>query len=312
MQKTLTIATRKSPLALWQAYHVRDALEQMYPGLNVQLLEMSTEGDERLDVSLTKIGGKGVFVKALEHALFDGRADLAVHSLKDVPMVLPDGLELACYLARETPSDAMVCRSDLVPWSSMASVPQGARIGTSSLRRVAQLMAIRPDLHITPVRGNLGTRLAKLDANAFDALMLATAGLKRLDLTHRIAFETRPEDVLPACGQGILGIEIRSEDAAVRQILAPLADQEATPVARCERALNRFLNGGCQVPIAAYAIREGSQLWLRALVGSADCSQVIRAEARGLVTAPEDLGVLVGQDLERQGARELLAGVGHS
>lgn len=311
MQKSLTIATRKSPLALWQAHHVQALLQQTYPGLRVELLELSTEGDERLDVSLTKIGGKGVFVKALEHALFDGRADLAVHSLKDVPMELPDGLELACYLARETPSDAMVCRADLAPWPSLTAVPQGARIGTSSLRRVAQLMAIRPDLEITPVRGNLGTRLSKLDNHAFDALMLATAGLKRLGLAHRIAFETPPEAVLPACGQGILGVEIRSDNAAVRTMLAPLADPDGALVARCERALNRFLNGGCQVPIAAYAVRDGEQLWLRALVGSADCTQVIRAEARGSVTAPEALGVLVGQDLERQGAREFLAALGH-
>lgn len=311
MQKSLTIATRKSPLALWQAYHVRDLLQQTYPGLRVELLELSTEGDERLDVSLTKIGGKGVFVKALEHALFDGRADLAVHSLKDVPMELPEGLELACYLARETPSDAMVCRAGLMPWSSLDAVPQGARIGTSSLRRVAQLRAKRPDLQITPVRGNLGTRLSKLDSNAFDALMLATAGLKRLDLAHRIAFETQPEEVLPACGQGILGLEIRSDDTALRTLLAPLGDPEGAVVARCERALNRFLNGGCQVPIAAYAIQEGDHLWLRALVGSADCTQVIRAEARGPITDPEALGILVGQDLERQGAREFLAALGH-
>jgi len=298
-------------LALWQAHHVRDALQTAHPGLDVGLLEMSTEGDERLDVSLTKIGGKGVFVKALEHALWDGRADLAVHSLKDVPMVLPEGLALACYMAREAPSDALVCRAGIEPWRTLAGIPEGARIGTSSLRRVAQLMDTRPDLEITPVRGNLGTRLAKLDGGEFDALMLATAGLKRLGLADRIAFETEASEVLPACGQGILGIEIREADSEMASLLAPLVDAQATVAARCERALNRFLNGGCQVPIAAYAVCLGNELWLRALVGSADCTQVIRAEARGVVTDPEGLGLHVGQDLERQGARAYLAELGH-
>lgn len=310
MQKTLTIATRKSPLALWQAYHVRDRLQAAYPELEIQLLEMTTQGDERLDVSLTKIGGKGVFVKELETALYDGRADLAVHSLKDVPMELPDGLELACLTARETPSDAVVCQSGRTPWRSIDDIPQGAHLGTSSLRRMAQIRAIRPDVMLSPVRGNLGTRLGKLDAGQFDALILAAAGLKRLNLGDRIAFETAPEEILPACGQGILGIEIRSDDAQTREYVSVLQDPEGELVGRCERALNRHLNGGCQVPIAAFAVREADTLWCRALVGSPDCGTLIRAEARGPVASPEALGIAVAEDLLSQGARELLAAAG--
>lgn len=306
MQNTLTIATRKSPLALWQAYHVRDRLLAAHPGLTIQLLEMTTQGDERLDVSLQKIGGKGVFVKELETALYDGRADLAVHSLKDVPMELPEGLELCCLTARETPTDAVVCRADQIPWRNFDDIPEGAHIGTSSLRRMAQIRAIRPDLQLSPIRGNLGTRLRKLDAGEFDALVLAAAGLKRLEMADRIAFETAPTEILPACGQGILGIEIRADDDATRSAVSVLKDLEGEQVGRCERALNRHLNGGCQVPIAAFAVREGGMLWLRALVGSPDCGTLLRAEGRGSVDAPEALGIAVAEDLVSQGARELL------
>ena len=310
MQKTLTIATRKSPLALWQAYHVRDRLKSAYPECSIQLLEMTTQGDERLDISLTKIGGKGVFVKELETALYDGRADLAVHSLKDVPMQLPEGLELCCLTQRETPADAVVCQGGQTPWRGFDEIPQGAHIGTSSLRRMAQIRAIRPDLKLSPIRGNLGTRLSKLDAGQFDALVLAAAGLRRLDMADRIAFETAPTEILPACGQGILGIEIRADDHETRSMVSILADQEAQQVGWCERALNRHLNGGCQVPIAAFAVREGDALWLRALVGSPDCGTLLRAEARGPVDAPEALGIAVAEELVSQGARELLAAAG--
>ena len=310
MQKSLTIATRKSPLALWQAYHVRDRLQAMHPGLTVELLEMTTQGDERLDVSLQKIGGKGVFVKELETALYDGRADLAVHSLKDVPMELPEGLELCCLTARETPFDAVITRDGLVPWASFDAIPEGAHLGTSSLRRMAQIRALRPDIKLSPVRGNLGTRLRKLDSGEFDGLVLAAAGLHRLDMTHRIAFETAPEDVLPACGQGILGIEIRTSDKETRECVMPLQDTEGARAGRCERALNRHLNGGCQVPIAAYAIEHDDQLWLRALVGSADCGTLLCAEGVGALDDPESLGVSVAEDLVTQGARELLAQAG--
>ena len=310
MQKTLTIATRKSPLALWQAFHVRDRLQASFSELTIELLEMTTQGDERLDVSLTKIGGKGVFVKELETALYDGRADLAVHSLKDVPMELPAGLILSCLTARETPTDAMVHRAETQPWAGFADIPQGAHLGTSSLRRIAQIRALRPDLKLSPIRGNLGTRLKKLDSGEFDGLVLASAGLKRLELGDRIAFETAPEEILPACGQGILGIEIREDDSATRDIVMTLQDAEGETAGRAERALNRHLNGGCQVPIAAYAIERDGQLWLRALVGSADCGMLLKAEGVGELDDAESLGIRVAEDLVSQGARELLAQAG--
>ena len=310
MQKTLTIATRKSPLALWQAYHVRDRLQGHFPELTIELLEMTTQGDERLDVSLTKIGGKGVFVKELETALYDGRADLAVHSLKDVPMELPGGLDLCCLTARETPTDAVVHRSGTQAWDGFADIPQGAHLGTSSLRRIAQIRALRPDLKLSPVRGNLGTRLKKLDSGEFNGLVLASAGLKRLELGDRIAFETAPEEILPACGQGILGIEIREDDSATRDIVMTLQDAEGETAGRAERALNRHLNGGCQVPIAAYAIERDGQLWLRALVGSADCGTLLKAEGVGELDDAETLGIRVAEDLVSQGARVLLAQAG--
>ena len=310
MQKTLTIATRKSPLALWQAYHVRDRLQARFPYRTIELLEMATMGDEQLDVSLTKIGGKGVFVKELETALYDGRADLAVHSLKDVPMELPNGLDLCCLTARETPTDAVVHRIGTTAWAGFADIPQGAHLGTSSLRRIAQIRALRPDLKLSPVRGNLGTRLKKLDSGEFDGLVLASAGLKRLGLSERIAFETTPEEILPACGQGILGIETREDDPLIQDVVATLKDAAGEIAGRAERALNRHLNGGCQVPIAAYAIERDDQLWLRALVGSADCGTLLKAEGFGKLDDVENLGIRVAEDLIAQGAKELLAQAG--
>jgi len=310
MQKILTIATRKSPLALWQAYHVRDRLQARFPYRTIELLEMATMGDEQLDVSLTKIGGKGVFVKELETALYDGRADLAVHSLKDVPMELPSGLDLCCLTARETPTDAVVHRIGTTAWAGFADIPQGAHLGTSSLRRIAQIRALRPDLKLSPVRGNLGTRLKKLDSGEFDGLVLASAGLKRLELSERIAFETTPEEILPACGQGILGIETREDDPLIQDIVATLKDAAGEIAGRAERALNRHLNGGCQVPIAAYAIERDDQLWLRALVGSADCGTLLKAEGFGKLDDVENPGIRVAEDLIAQGARELLAQAG--
>ena len=310
MQKTLTIATRKSPLALWQAHHVRDRLQARFPFRTIELLEMATMGDEQLDVSLTKIGGKGVFVKELETALYDGRADLAVHSLKDVPMELPNGLDLCCLTARETPTDAVVHRIGITAWAGFADIPQGAHLGTSSLRRIAQIRALRPDLKLSPVRGNLGTRLKKLDSGEFDGLVLASAGLKRLGLSERIAFETTPEEILPACGQGILGIETREDDPLIQDIVATLKDAAGEIAGRAERALNRHLNGGCQVPIAAYAIERDDQLWLRALVGSADCGTLLKAEGFGKLDDVENLGIRVAEDLIAQGAKELLAQAG--
>ena len=297
-------------MALWQAYNVRDRLQAHFSELTIELLEMTTQGDERLDVSLTKIGGKGVFVKELETALYDGRADLAVHSLKDVPMELPAGLNLCCLTARETPTDAMVQRAETQPWAGFADIPQGAHLGTSSLRRIAQIRALRPDLKLSPIRGNLGTRLKKLDSGEFDGLVLASAGLQRLELGDRIAFETAPEEILPACGQGILGIEIREDDSTTRDIVMTLQDPEGETAGRAERALNRHLNGGCQVPIAAYAIERDGQLWLRALVGSADCGTLLKAEGVGKLDDAENLGIRVAEDLVSQGARALLAQAG--
>ena len=307
MQKSLTIATRKSPLALWQAYHVRDRLQKNFPDVIILLLEMTTQGDERLDVSLTKIGGKGVFVKELERALYDGRADLAVHSLKDVPMELPDGLDLCCLMARDNPKDAMVHREGTPRWGGFSDIPKGSRIATSSLRRIAQIRALRPDIQLSPVRGNLGTRLRKLDSGDFDGLVLASAGLKRLELGARIAFEVSPEDILPACGQGILGIEIREDDGDTREMVMMLQDRPSELTGRAERALNKHLNGGCLAPIAAYAIQQDNQLWLRALVGSPDCGKLLRAEGTGDIANPQLLGTRVAEDLISQGARDLLS-----
>ena len=310
MQKSLTIATRKSPLALWQAYHVRDLIKKTFPDVTIRLLEMTTQGDELLDVSLQKIGGKGIFVKELERALYDGRADLAVHSLKDVPMKLPDGLDLCCLMARENPKDAIVHRDGTYRWGGFSDIPQGSRIATSSLRRIAQIRALRPDIQLSPVRGNIGTRLRKLDSGDFDGLVLASAGLKRLELDNRIAFETSPEDILPACGQGILGIEIREDDEDTRAIAMMLQDRSSEVTGRTERALNKHLNGGCQAPIAAYAIQQDNQLWLRALVGSPDCGKLLRAEGTGNINNPQLLGTRVAEDLIAQGARQLLSKTG--
>ena len=307
MQKSLTIATRKSPLALWQAHHVRERLQNFFPDVIILLLEMTTQGDERLDVSLTKIGGKGVFVKELERALYDRRADLAVHSLKDVPMELPDGLDLCCLMARDNPKDAMVHREGTSCWGGFSDIPQGSRIATSSLRRIAQIRALRPDIQLSPVRGNLGTRLKKLDSGDFDGLVLASAGLKRLELGARIAFEASPEDILPACGQGILGIEIREDDRDTREMVMMLQDMSSESTGRTERALNKHLNGGCLAPIAAYAIQKNNQLWLRALVGSPDCGKLLRAEGIGDIANPQLLGTRVAEDLISQGARDLLS-----
>lgn len=309
MQKTLTIATRKSPLALWQANYAKNQLEKAHPDVKVELLRVTTEGDERLGESLTKIGGKGLFVKELETALFDYRADLAVHSLKDVPMELPVGLELVFLTARDTPTDVVVCRANQIPWTCFADIPPHAHLGTSSLRRIVQLKSIRADLKFSPIRGNLGTRLRKLDNGEFDGLVLAYAGLKRLQLCERISFEIKPEEVLPACGQGILGIEIRSDDDDARNLVKVLRDDKGERAGRCERALNRYLNGGCQLPIAAYATEEGGELWLRAMVGSPNYGTLLYGEALGPISEPENLGIKVAKLLVAKGAKKLLSEV---
>lgn len=305
--QTLRIATRKSLLALWQAEHVRDRLLALHPGLTVELVAMATRGDKILDTPLAKVGGKGLFVKELEEAMLDGRADIAVHSMKDVPMHFPEGLGLSVILAGAEATDAFVSND----YASFDALPEGARIGTSSLRRGLQVSEARPDLQILTLRGNVQTRLGKLDAGEFEAIILATSGLRRLGLGARITQEMSPEISLPACGQGALGIECRTDDPGLLELLAPLDHAETATRVRAERAMNTRLEGGCQVPIAGHALLEGGgrTLWLRGLVGNPDGSQVLRAEGRGSASEPEALGVRVAEDLLDQGAGEILAQV---
>ncbi len=306
--RTLRIATRESLLALWQAEYIKARLEACHPGLQVELLGMTTRGDQLLDSPLSKIGGKALFVKELEQALLDGRADIAVHSMKDVPMEFPEGLGLAIICEREDPRDAFVSNH----YADVEALPQGARVGTSSLRRECQLRARRPDLQISSLRGNVQTRLRKLDDGEFDAIILASAGLIRLELQQRIASFMNVEDSLPACGQGAVGVETRLEDNWVRELLAPLHDADSAAKVMAERAMNTRLQGGCQVPIAGYAITDDSRddhLWLRALVGEPDGSRVLRAELSAPAADPEALGVAVAEALLAQGAGDILAAV---
>ena len=295
---SITIATRESPLALWQAYFVEAELKRHHPGIEVKLLGMTSRGDQLLDTPLYKVGGKGLFVKELETALMDGRADIAVHSMKDVPMALPDGLTLGVICEREDPRDA------LVGVTSFDALPKGARLGTSSLRRSCQVMQQRPDLEIGFLRGNVNTRLAKLDAGEFDAIILACAGLMRLGFNDRIGAAIDEDFLLPAGGQGAVGIEYREADTRVAELLSPLAHSETARRVIAERAVVRKLDGGCDVPIASYAVSEGENLWLRARVGSPDGRTVIAVEARG--SDPEVLGLEVADALLAQGAADVL------
>ncbi|HET8710532.1 MAG TPA: hydroxymethylbilane synthase [Spongiibacteraceae bacterium] len=301
----IRIATRKSPLALWQAEFVRAQLQRHHPGLRVELVTFTTRGDKILDTPLAKIGGKGLFVKELEVAMLEGSADIAVHSMKDVPMEFPDGLELATICEREDPRDAFVSGQ----YATLAQLPHGARVGTSSLRRQCQLRALRPDLDILTLRGNVNTRLAKLDANEFDAIILATAGLVRLEFAERIRERIDTQISLPAAGQGAVGIEVRSDDTRVKSLLQPLHHEPTSLCVRAERALNRRLQGGCQVPIAAFAELCGDDIQLRGLVGATDGSRVLRAQQRGASSDPEALGIAVAEQLLQQGAGAILAEV---
>ncbi|MDU7779543.1 hydroxymethylbilane synthase [Aeromonas caviae] len=303
--RTLKIATRKSPLALWQANFVKDRLEALHPDLQVELVPMSTQGDKILDTPLAKVGGKGLFVKELETAMLEGRADIAVHSMKDVPVEFPDGLGLHTICEREDPRDAFVSNH----FNQTDELPQGAVVGTSSLRRQCQLRAARPDLVIRDLRGNVNTRLAKLDAGEYDAIILAAAGLKRLEMAHRIAAFIEPEQSLPANGQGAVGIECRLDDHELHALLAPLEHPETRIRVLTERAMNRALQGGCQVPIGAYALVQGEEVWLRGLVGSPDGSRVIRDEIRGPLAEGEALGHTLAQRLLAAGADVILAEV---
>lgn len=305
MSREIRIATRKSALALWQAEYVKARLEQAHPGLKVSLVPMVSRGDKLLDAPLAKIGGKGLFVKELETALLENEADIAVHSMKDVPMDFPEGLGLYCICEREDPRDAFVSNT----YSSLDALPEGSVVGTSSLRRQAQLLARRPDLKIQFLRGNVNTRLAKLDAGEYDAIILAAAGLIRLGFEDRIRSSISAEDSLPAGGQGAVGIECRSADADVHALLAPLHHRETALRVTAERALNKHLNGGCQVPIACYALLEDDQLWLRGLVGQPDGGLLLRAEARAASSDAEALGVRVAEALLAQGADAILQAV---
>lgn len=301
-KQTLRIATRKSPLALWQANYVKQALEQHHAGLQVELLAMSTRGDKILDTPLAKVGGKGLFVKELEQALLEDRADIAVHSMKDVPMEFPDGLGLAVICEREDPSDALVSNT----YSNFADLPQGARVGTSSFRRQCQLREARPDIQILDLRGNVGTRLSKLDAGEYDAIILAAAGLLRLEMPERIKQRLPHEVCLPAGGQGAVGIETRTQDLATLQLLDCLHHPATATRVVAERTVNGRLQGGCQVPIASFAIIENDELYLRALVGNLDGSRIIRSELRGDPHQAEQIGLTVANDLLDQGAAEIL------
>jgi hydroxymethylbilane synthase len=299
--KRLAIATRSSRLALWQAGHVKQRLEALYSGLRVELLPMTTRGDELIDQRLDRAGGKGLFIKELENALADGRADIAVHSMKDVPADLPAGFELAAILAREDPRDALVSNR----YASLEGMPAGAMVGTSSLRRSAQILERYPALEMRLLRGNVETRIAKLDRGAYDAVVLAVAGLTRLGLASRIRTQLALELCLPAPGQGALGIETLAARPELRALLAPLADRGTALCVRAERAVSRALGGSCTIPLAAYAEAHGARLRLRALVASSDGRRVARAEAEG--SDPEVLGTEVSGELRRRGADEILA-----
>jgi hydroxymethylbilane synthase len=300
--KTLKIATRQSPLALWQAEFIRSCLEERNADLKVELVTFVTQGDKILDTPLAKIGGKGLFVKELEAALLDGRADLAVHSMKDVPMALPEGLSLAVICEREDPFDAFVSNH----YANFNDLPQGAKVGTSSLRRKCQILKQRPDLEIIDLRGNVGTRLSKLDAGLYDAIILASAGLKRLGLSERIR-HTLPASVsLPAVGQGALGLECRENDQQVLDLIQPLLHIETSACVRAERAFNAYLEGGCQVPIAGYATLHADELHIEGRVGSVDGATLLVAELRGPVVQAEQLGEALAQQLLKLGAGELL------
>jgi hydroxymethylbilane synthase len=309
MSRILRIATRKSQLALWQAEHVRALLLAAHPHLQVELLPLTTQGDRILDVPLAKIGGKGLFVKELENALLQRRADLAVHSMKDVPMALPEKLTLGAILVREDPRDAFVSNT----CADLAALPSGAHIGTSSLRRQCQLRAFRPDLRISDLRGNVNTRLARLDNAAFDAIILAAAGLVRLDLQQRIRAWLPLEQCLPAVGQGAIGVEIRADDVQLRDWLQPLHHAPSAARVAAERAMNARLQGGCQVPIAGHAELdvERDTLHLRGRVGTLDGSRIISAAHSGSIADAMAIGTALGDELLARGAGEILHALEH-
>lgn len=305
MPRTIRIATRKSALALWQAEYVKTRLEAFHPNINVELVPMVSRGDKLLDSPLAKIGGKGLFVKELETALLENEADIAVHSMKDVPMDFPEGLGLYCICEREDPRDAFVSNK----YNSIDELPEGAIVGTSSLRRQAQLLTYRPDLTIHFLRGNVNTRLAKLDANEYDGIILAAAGLIRLELANRIRSYIPVEMSLPAVGQGAVGIEARTTDTELHELLKPLHHQQTALCVTTERAMNKHLNGGCQVPIAGYALLNNDQLYLRGLVAQPDGQKVLTAEFSAPISQAVQLGIKTAETLLSLGANDILKAI---
>ena len=298
----LKIATRKSPLALWQAEFVKSKLASLYPDLKIELVKMTTQGDQILNSPLSKIGGKSLFIKELEIGMNEGRADIAVHSMKDVPYELPQGFEIGAILERENPFDAFVSND----YNSISDLPNGAKLGSCSLRRIVQIKAIRPDLEILDLRGNVNTRLKKLDDGEYDAIILACSGLSRLGFEDRIKQDLSPNDSLPAVGQGALGIEIKANDQEIRSLIEPLSHKRTMTEVSAERALNATLQGGCSVAIGAFATSKGSELKLCGMVGNVDSGEIIRVEELGETSNPIDLGVRAANKLLSLGARELL------
>ena len=302
MTDVVRIATRKSPLALWQAEFVRDSILALRPELKVELVKMVTQGDKILDTPLAKVGGKGLFVKELEVGMLQGDADIAVHSMKDVPVEFPDGLHLAVICEREDPRDAFVSNN----YESIEDLPEGAKVGTSSLRRMCQIRNWRSDLEILDLRGNVNTRLRKLDEGEYDAIILACAGLKRLGFDDRIQSHLDPGFSLPAIGQGAVGIECRIEDDFINELIAPLNHPATRTRVLAERAMNLRLEGGCQVPIAGYAELDGETLLIRGLVGRPDGTEMIRGEIAGRADEAEYLGTTLAEDLLARGAGVIL------
>jgi hydroxymethylbilane synthase len=302
LTKTIRIATRKSPLALWQAEHVAKLLETTFPGIKTELVKMTTQGDKILDAPLAKIGGKGLFVKELEVGMLEGAADIAVHSMKDVPVEFPEGLHLGAILSREDPTDAFVSNQ----YASLTDLPPNARIGTSSLRRQCQIKELYPNAEILTLRGNVNTRLAKLDAGDYDAIILASAGLIRLGMGARITQRLDTKTSLPAIGQGAIGIECRVDDKELNDMLSKLHDNATGICVRAERAMNARLSGGCQVPIAGFAELSGDKLFMRGLVGNPDGSVIYRSESSGKPEHAESIGKTIAEDLLSQGADKVL------
>jgi hydroxymethylbilane synthase len=305
--KIIRIATRQSPLALWQAEHVAELLVRALPGVRTQLVKMVTRGDKILDAPLAKVGGKGLFVKELEQGILENLADIAVHSMKDVPVDFPEGLHLAAILLREDPTDAFVSNH----YSMLNELPPNARIGTSSLRRQCQIKEKFPNAEVIPLRGNVNTRLSKLDAGDYDAIILASAGLIRLGMAERITQSLDASVSLPAIGQGAIGIECRVDDVEINEILKTLHDAETGLCVSAERAMNARLNGGCQVPIAGFAQLQGGQIAMRGLVGNPDGSVLYRAERTGGLDQGEVIGQLIAEDLLAQGADKILQALFH-